>query len=132
MPHPQLPTEPLAIGALARLTGTNVETVRYYERIGTLPVPGQSPGGQRRYVSAHLKRLNFVRRSRGLGFSPADEDGGSCDQVRQVADNHLDEIGRKIADLIAMEDVFRTMVGCCSATTVPDYPILEALFEQGA
>jgi MerR family mercuric resistance operon transcriptional regulator len=57
----------LSIGELSRLTGVNIETIRYYERIGIMPVPPRTEGGQRIYGEDHLKRLAFVRRSRELG-----------------------------------------------------------------
>ena len=59
----------MAIGALAKQTGTNVETVRFYERIGLLAAPTRSSGGYRQYQTQHVKRLSFVRRARALGFS---------------------------------------------------------------
>src|SRR2546430_13631540 len=51
---------------------TNIETVRYYERVGLLPAPARSSGGYRLYETDHLKRLNFIRRARALGFSLAE------------------------------------------------------------
>jgi hypothetical protein len=81
----------LTIGRLAARTGVNIETIRYYERIGMIPPPPRSAGGQRRYEESHLRRLCFVRRCRELGF-PLEEiralltlvDGGdySCAEVR--------------------------------------------------
>ena len=61
---PQLP-----IGELSRRTGVNIETVRYYEKIGLMPAPARSEGGHRLYGRGHLLRLNFVRRARELGFT---------------------------------------------------------------
>ena len=57
------------IGTLSKATGCKVETIRYYERIGVLPLPPRTEGGHRAYGEEHLKRLNFVQRSRELGFS---------------------------------------------------------------
>ena len=68
--------ESLAIGELGRLTGTKVETIRYYERIGLLAAPGRTTGNYRAYGAEHLSRLSFIRRSRDLGFS--------LDQVRAL------------------------------------------------
>src|SRR2546428_215397 len=51
----------IAIGALSKHTGTNIETIRYYERVGLLPAPARSSGGYRLYGTDHLKRLNFIR-----------------------------------------------------------------------
>jgi DNA-binding transcriptional MerR regulator len=59
----------IAIGRLSKHTGTNIETIRYYERISLLPAPPRSSGGCRLYGTDHLKRLNFIRRARALGFS---------------------------------------------------------------
>jgi len=63
-----MPSPSLTIGQLAQRTGANIETIRYYERIGLLPVALR----QRRYRSydtTDVARLGFVRRSRELGFA---------------------------------------------------------------
>ena len=53
-----------AIGELSRLTGVNIETIRYYERIGLLPKPRREKGGRfRRYDGDDVARLRFIRRS---------------------------------------------------------------------
>ncbi len=59
----------IRIGELSRLTGCNVETVRYYERVGLLPRPPRSAAQYRLYNSADVRRLAFVRRARELGFT---------------------------------------------------------------
>ncbi|PPC92670.1 MAG: MerR family transcriptional regulator, partial [Methylocystis sp.] len=59
----------LSIGELSKQSGVNIETIRYYEKIGVMPAPDRSASGYRLYGADHLKRLNFVRRSRRLGFS---------------------------------------------------------------
>ena len=61
--------KPLTRGALAARTGCNIETIRYYERVSLLPPPPRSAGGHRLYGEGLIRRLNFVRRSRDLGFS---------------------------------------------------------------
>jgi len=58
-----------SIGELSKQSGVNIETIRYYEKIGIMPAPSRSAGGYRIYGADHLKRLSFVRRSRQLGFS---------------------------------------------------------------
>src|SRR3546814_9211187 len=62
-------SKPYGIGDLSGRTGVNIETIRYYERIGIMPEPPRSAGRQRVYDSGHIKRLAFIRRSRELGFS---------------------------------------------------------------
>jgi DNA-binding transcriptional MerR regulator len=61
-------SETRTIGALAKATGTNIETIRYYERIGLLPKPARTAANYRAYSGTHLARLSFVRRARDLGF----------------------------------------------------------------
>jgi MerR family mercuric resistance operon transcriptional regulator len=127
----------LTIGTLAKRTGVNIETIRYYERIGMIPPPPRSAGGQRRYEEAHLRRLAFVRRCRELGF-PLDEirallalvDGGdySCAEVRDMTVRQLDAVRLRIADLRVMERTLDTMAAACEGGAVPNCPIVDALF----
>jgi len=129
----------LPIGALSRQTGCNIETIRYYEKAGLLPVPARSPAGYRRYGSTHLRRLTFVRRARALGFSIedvrkllklADERKRPCGEVRVVAGTHLKDVQAKIADLRAMERVLRETVAKCASGRSPDCPLIEALSRE--
>lgn len=133
------PAKGLSIGALSRDTAVNIETIRYYERIGVMPAPERTTGGFRRYREDHLKRLNFIRRGRELGFSLADLRGllrlvdgraYTCAQVRALTLEHLAETRRKIADLRRLERVMADMVAKCTGRRVPDCPIIDALFES--
>ena len=130
--------EPLTIGALSKQTGCNIETIRYYERIGLLPAPPRSDGGHRIYGQDHLKRLTFARRSRELGFTLQEVrgllrlvDGGdyTCAEVKALTLDHVAEVRRKIADLRKMERVLRGMAAQCEGELVPECPIIDALFE---
>jgi DNA-binding transcriptional MerR regulator len=98
-------TERFSIGDLARRTGTKIETIRYYERIGLLPTPARSRGNYRLYAPSHLERLSFIRRGRDLGFSLdevrallglSDDRTQSCAEVDRIARLHLAEVKRKI------------------------------------
>ena len=126
----------LSIGALSKATGTTVEAIRWYERVGVLPAPGRTAGNYRAYGTAHLERLSFVRRARDLGFTLdqvrellrlADERGRSCDAVDRVAREHLGEVERKIADLEALRRELRDLIGRCRHGTVDDCRIIGAL-----
>ena len=69
-------TADIAIGELSRRTGSNIETIRYYERIGLLPKARREKGGRfRRYDSDDIARLRFIRRARQLGFTVGDVRG---------------------------------------------------------
>lgn len=128
----------LTRGALAAQTGCHLETIRYYEQIGLLPPPPRSAGGHRLYGSELLKRLNFIRRSRGLGFTIEEVrgllqlvDGGkyTCAQVEALARDHVREIRRKISDLNKLKRVLDTMAAQCNTGTIPQCPIIETLFD---
>jgi Cu(I)-responsive transcriptional regulator len=126
----------LTIGRLAKATATNIETIRYYERIGLLPTPARTSGNYRAYGPDHLARLSVVRRSRDLGFSIetvrdllslADEKDRDCGAVDAIAREHLAEVERKIADLTALRRELRDLIGQCGHGTIAECRIIEAL-----
>ena len=127
----------LTIGRLAALSRVNLETVRYYERIGLMPEPGRTEGGHRLYDEAHRRRLSFIRRGRELGFgideirallALAEPQRRSCDEVRAVASAHLQDVRAKIADLARLEALLAATVDRCdSAAAAPSCPVLDLL-----
>ena len=131
----------LSIGKLSQQSGVNIETIRYYEKIGVMPAPGRSTGGFRIYEPDHLKRLSFVRRSRLLGFSLdeirsllrlVDGHGHTCAEVHALMLSHLAEIRRKIRDLRRLQRAMAEMAARCSGESVPECPIVDALFDAPA
>lgn len=116
-------------------SGVNIETVRYYEKIGLLPEPPRTAAGHRVYLDDHLKRLTFIRRGRELGFTLVEirnllglVDGGyTCGKVKDAAQTHLDDIRRKIADLRRMERALDKTVARCEGGAAPECPIVEVL-----
>jgi MerR family mercuric resistance operon transcriptional regulator len=126
----------MSIGVLSKRSGVNVETIRYYERIGLLPSPPRSAGGYRLYSAAHADRLQFVRRARDLGLSLedvrrllglADQKSKSCGKVHDLAAHHLADIRGRIADLKRLERVLARLVHACAKGEMPSCPVLEAL-----
>ncbi|MBI3678592.1 MAG: helix-turn-helix domain-containing protein [Proteobacteria bacterium] len=127
-----------SIGTLAKESSVNIETIRYYEKIGVMPKPARSMGGYRLYTSDHLKRLSFIRRGRELGFS-LDELRGllrlvdghdyTCAEVRALTLDHVASIRQRIADLRRLERVMTSVASQCSGRKVPDCPIIDALFQ---
>src|SRR5690606_24323661 len=94
----------LRIGEIAKATGANVETVRYYERIGLLQPAERTSGNYRTYTPADVARLNFIRHARGLGFSIpdirsllnlADQPERDCSDVDRIATGHLQVVEAK-------------------------------------
>ncbi len=126
------------IGYVSKATGCHIETIRYYERIGLLPKPARSNGGFRLYNADQIKRLNFIRRSRNLGFhldevrdllSFVDSNTYTCAEVKSMTINHLDEIEQKIADLTKLKKVLKDMASHCEGEEVPECPIIDVLFK---
>lgn len=128
------------IGQLAGETGCQVETIRYYERIGVLPPAARESNNYRVYNDSHRRRLLFIRRMRDLGFS-LDEvrgllgmiDGGTytCAEVQSLGQEHLDAVRDKIADLHRVENALASLVARCTGAKTPDCSMLEALFVTG-
>ena len=125
-----------SIGKVATKTGCNIETIRYYEREGLLPAPERTAGGHRLYTVQMVNRLHFVRRCRELGFSMSeirqllslvDREQVSCEQVKTIALDHLQDVQSKIADLRKMERTLRDLSNQCSGEDVPECPIIDAL-----
>ena len=135
-----MPQAGIAIGEFSRRAGRNIETIRYYERIGLLPLPDRQ-GRFRRYGTADVARLVFIRRARELGFTldevrtllALSEANGnaSCADVRDIAARHLLEVRAKIKDLKAMERTLADAVHHCDAGKLPGCPMIEALSACG-
>ena len=124
------------IGTLSAETGVNIETIRYYEKIGLIPAPPRTEGRQRVYDAIHLKRLTFIRRGRELGFSLNEirallglVRGGdlSCAEVKTMTEQHVTDIRRKVKDLKRLERVLTELADKCRGNAVPDCPILDVL-----
>jgi len=121
---------------LARRTGCNLETIRYYEKIGMMPDPPRTASGYRVYDETHVLRLRFILRARELGFAIDDirglldlVDGGTqtCAEVKARTELHLADVRAKIAGLRRVEKVLAATAAQCSGEKVPECPVLDAL-----
>ena len=126
----------ITIGEAARAAGCKVQTVRYYEQIGLLPVPVRSQGNQRLYDAAAVDRLAFIRRAREMGFPlPAirdllgltDRPDQPCEAVDAIAREQLAEVDRRIAHLEALRGELKRMIAQCSGGQIADCRVIEAL-----
>lgn len=126
----------LAIGTLARKTGTKVQTIRYYEQIGLMPQPGRTEGGQRRYDGAGLDRLAFIRHARQLGFTLeairelldlSDNPEKSCDDADRIARRQLQQVEQRMARLEALRTELERMIHECSGGNTANCRVLEVL-----
>ena len=124
-------------GQLSAQSGVKLETIRYYERVGLLPPPPRSATGYREYQLHHLQRLNFLRRSRQLGFSIdeirdllrlASEPSRVCDDVSRLAAAHLSSVKAKARELRRLQRALERLVNSCPASTcIAKCTILEVL-----
>jgi MerR family mercuric resistance operon transcriptional regulator len=133
----------IAIGELSRRTRCNVETIRYYERIGLLPPPQRPDGRFRRYEGDDVARLRFIRRARQLGFTldevrglmrlagTADSDHHTRAEARHLVATHVAAIRAKIADLQMMECVLSAALCECETGQPPRCPLVEVLSRDG-
>lgn len=126
----------LSIGALASETGSNVQTIRYYEQIGLLPPAERTEGNQRRYGRDHVARLAFVRHSRELGFpleairellSLSDTPDRACDAADEVARRQLRAVEARIKRLKALQAELKRMIAQCSGGKIADCRVIEVL-----
>src|SRR5438445_6230372 len=131
----------LTIGHLARESGMNLETVRYYERRGLLPKPPRSASGVRMFPIEAGQRLRFIQRAKELGFSlkeigellslrvsPTTTSAG----IRAKAKSKIADIRSKIRSLESMEKTLLKLTKSCTGCgPITECPILESL-DRGA
>ena len=129
-------------GEVARRTGVNIETVRYYEQRGLIPRPSRSASGYRKYTEDYVERILFIKRAQELGFTlqeiqellslrvDPDTDRG---EVKRHAEAKLADIEEKIRDLERMKHALTSLVATCSGCgPASECPILEAMQSEGA
>lgn len=140
MPDDHQAASSLKRSDLARLTGCNLETIRYYEGVGLMPDPPRSPAGHRRYGPSHVERLGFIMRARELGFtmeevrgllSLVDRGSHTCAEVEKRGRHHLDVVRAKIRALQNIEATLAATISQCSGSDTPDCPLL-AVLSDGA
>jgi DNA-binding transcriptional MerR regulator len=129
----------IAIGELSRRAQVKIPTVRYYEQIGLLPPPVRSEGKQRRYGAGEVKRLNFIRHARELGFEVDEirqllaltaEPQESCHEVDSIARHHLEDIDRRINQLTMLREELTRMIDECGHGRVCDCRIVEIIADH--
>jgi MerR family transcriptional regulator, mercuric resistance operon regulatory protein len=129
----------MPIGELSRLCGVNIETIRYYEKIGMLPTPPRTESGRRVYGPKETRMLAFIRRGRELGFTLdqirallnlSGPGKATCAEVREIAKHHIEDIRAKINDLAKLERLLRKTVAQCTGGEAPDCPVLDILDVQ--
>lgn len=134
------PSENLTIGALAKAAGVSVETIRFYQRRRLLPTPARPCGGIRRYGSADVARVRFIKAAQRLGFSLDEvggllklEDGTHCGEAAKLASLRLADVRVRLAELARIEAALAKLVAQCRTRQGNvSCPLIAALHEPGS
>jgi Cd(II)/Pb(II)-responsive transcriptional regulator len=128
---------PLKIGELATHCGVALETIRYYEKIGLLPLPHRAANGYRVYGTAHIEQLAFIRHCRALDMPLsdiaalqqfADEPSGDCGEIDSLIETHLARVHERLASLQNLErQLLNLRAACTSGRCVQECGILHEL-----
>ncbi len=127
----------LTIGKLAKKAQVNIETIRYYERRGLISRPPRPHSGYRQYPNEIVKRIDFIKRAKELGFSLKEignllslrlDPSTSCSDIKSRAETKIEHIEEKIKALQKMKTALVEVSRACSGRgPISECPILEAL-----
>lgn len=130
----------LSIGRVAEIVRMNVPTIRYYEEIGLMPAVLRTESNRRIYKQADIRRLNFIRHARELGFNLdsirqlltltglPDE---PCEEADQIARAHLTDVEHKMARLAALRKELRAMIENSTHGRIRECRVIEVLSNFG-
>ena len=131
-----LVTLTVAPGTAARRAGISARMVRHYESLGLISGVARTDSGYRQYTESDVHTLHFIRRSRDLGFSMEElaellglwrDRSRASSQVKRIAQDHIDDLSERIAQMQSMQRTLQTLVSCCQGNDRPDCPILDDL-----
>jgi len=129
-----------SIGQVAKQAGVSVETIRYYEKEGLIEEPERKESGYRQYKGDAIARLSFIQQAKELGFSLKEigelmsiksDTNTVCSDVKQLAQEKLDDVECKIKMLQRMRKSVKKLIDVCPGQApINDCPILDALSFQ--
>lgn len=126
----------MRIGELAKACDCPAETIRYYEKIGLLPSAARQTNGYRRYDDTHQTWLQFILRSKELGFSQdevrrltdlAHRKQPACADVHDLLQEHVNDVRKRIRELQRMERALVRLKTQCQDGTLHDCPVIDEL-----
>ena len=127
----------MKIGELAKAACTQVETIRYYEREGLLPLAPRSDANYRVYEDVHVERLAFIRHCRSLDMTLdevrlllrfKDAPQNDCTEVNALLDEHIGHVAMRIRELRQLEKQLTALrEQCASAQDAAHCGILNGL-----
>ena len=132
----------MRIGELAQASGTPIETIRFYERVGLLPTAPRTEGNYRIYTPQHAERLGFIRQCRNLDMTLdevrvllrfRDDPLADCGAVNSLLDEHIGHVAERIRALRGLEKELRGLRAACSSPhAAANCGILNGIDEAGA
>lgn len=126
----------MRIGELATACDCPVETIRYYEKIGLLPSAARQANGYRSYENMHQKWLQFILRSKELGFSQdevrrltdlAHQKQPACADVHDLLEEHVNDVRKRVRELERLEHALVRLKAQCHDGTLHDCPVIDEL-----
>lgn len=115
----------ITTGQLASRAGVNVESLRYYERTGLLDAPPRTASGYRRYPMDAVRRLRFIKRAQGLGFTLGEikellelqtHPESTCADIRRRAEGKIDDVNRRLRELKALRAALVALTRACAGS----------------
>ena len=126
----------MRIGELATNCNCPVETIRYYEKVALLPAPARHVNGYRSYDELHQKWLQFILRSRELGFSQdevrrltdlAHQQRPACAEVHELLEQHIGDVRKRVRELERLERALDRLKAQCHDGTLHECPVIDEL-----
>ena len=132
----------MRIGELAQVSGTTIQTIRFYEHEGLLPAAGRTEGNYRIYRPQHAQRLAFIRQCRSLDMTLdevrvllrfKDQPLADCGGVNSLLDEHIGHVAERIRALRSLERELRALRAACPVPhAAADCGILQGIDHAGA
>ena len=128
----------MRIGELAAACDCPIETIRYFEKISLLPPSSRASNGYRHYDNSHRQWLQFILRSRALGFSQdevrrltniAHQSQPACAEVHELLTEHVADVRSKVRELKRMERALVRLKTKCQDGTLHECPVIDELME---
>lgn len=118
----------MRIKELAQAVNIPVETIRYYERTGLLPVAVRTENNYRIYGKSDIERLRFIRNCRALDMNLDEiraliqfidqaqsqpEENADCGAVRVIVAEHLEHVRHRLKSLQLLEKQLKQLLKAC-------------------
>lgn len=128
----------IKIGELAKITGCQVVTIRYYEQEGLLPKPDRTDANYRLYGDEEIKRMNFILHCRHHDMKLAeirdllafkDNPRTDCSWINAMIEGHITKVTEQIASLTHLKAHLEGLLHKCSGGKQSECGILKSLNE---